>query len=199
MNATMDKRHGFSPSTFEHMRQRQVRQHAVVAVIAQAVVDAFCNAVTHLADARKVVHRTFGLTGGARGVNDHGQVVVVSQHITLQGLGASSDGVPTVIGCCGGQRQSNARHVFWHTGGLFVPFIEFPNEQQAGLTVLQHKLHCVCAFGGEDGHGGVTRHPNRHFGHEKVRTIFRQDGHFGTMGQPQGFQMRGHAARLVHR
>ena len=132
----MDKRHGFSPSTFEHMRQRQVRQHAVVAVIAQAVVDAFCNAVTHLADARKVVHRTFGLTGGTRGVNDHGQVVVVAQHITLQGLGASSDGVPTVIRCRGCQRQSNAGHAFWHTGCLFVPFIELADKQKAGFAVL---------------------------------------------------------------
>ena len=155
--------------------------------------------MAHGADASKVVHRPLGLTRGTRGVNDHGQVVVVAQHITLQGSGAGDDVVPAVIGRGGGQGQSDARHVFRHTGCLFMPLIEFPNEQQAGLTVLQHKLHCVCAFGGEDGHGGVTRHPNRHFGHEKVRTIFRQDGHFGTMGQPQGFQMRGHAARLVHR
>ena len=132
----MHKRHGFSPRTFEHMGQRQVRQHAVVAVIAQAVIDAFGNAVTHLTDTCKVVHRAFGLTGRPRGVNDHGQIVVVAQHIALQGLGASSDGVPTVIRCRGCQRQSNAWHVFWYAGGLFVPFVELANKQKAGLAVL---------------------------------------------------------------
>lgn len=81
----MHKGHGFSPCAFEHMRQRQVRQHPVVAVMAQAVVDALGNAVAHGADASKVVHRPLGLTRGARGVNDHGQVVVVAQYIALQG------------------------------------------------------------------------------------------------------------------
>ena len=92
--------------------------------------------MTHGADASKVVHRPLGLTRGTRGVNDHGQVVVVTQHIALQGSGAGDDVVPAVIGRGGGQGQSDARHVFRHTGGLFVPLIELADKQQTGLAVL---------------------------------------------------------------
>ena len=197
VQSAMHEGGGFDKGAFKHVGQRQVGQHAVATVAAHGFHQSVEDALGGRADALEGMHGALGLSSGARGVNDHGQVGGLAPGLTSQRLGAAGDGVPGVVGGAGGQRQGDARQVLGHAGGLFRPFVQFADKQQAGLGVLQHKFHGVGTLRGEDGDGGVTRHPNRQFCEEEMRTVFGQDGDFGAMGQPQRLQMRRHAPRLI--
>ena len=97
------------------MRQRQVRQHAVRAVTAQVVVNLTNDAVGRSRDAAKTMHGAFGLAGGARGVDDHGQVVCIAGQVARDAHVVGDDVVPFVKCSLGRQRKSNAWKLGWHT------------------------------------------------------------------------------------
>ena len=118
-----------------------------------------------------------------RGVNDHGQVGGFAPRFASQRFGAAGDGVPSVVRGAGCQGQCDARQVLRHAGGLFGPFVQFADKQQAGLGVLQDKFNGVGTFSRKDGHSGVTRHPNRQFRQEKMGAVFGQDGNLGPTWQ----------------
>ena len=180
------------------MGQGQVRQHAVCFARTLVFFEEIKDALGHICNAAKVVHHPFGLTGGTRGVHQHGQIVGRTMGFAGHGAGFGHDVVPALERCSGRQWHGNAWHPFRHTRGLIGPSVELADKQQTGLAVLEHKPNGVGVFSGENGHRGVTGHPNGQLGHEKVGAVFRQDAHFGPRRQALALQMRGHAPRLVH-
>ena len=143
-----------------------------LAVAAKVVVHLLDDAVGSRSDVSKTMHGAFGLTGRTRGVDDHCQIIRLARWVPRQAIGVGDDVIPFVKGIGWRQRKRDARKMRGHTRRLFVPFIELAHEQQAGFRMLQHKFHGVGLLGREDGDRGVTRHPYRQLGHEKMRAVF---------------------------
>ena len=184
---------------FKHVGQRQIREHAVF--LPRRHDASHVLRYRQLGggdDALKAVHHALGLAGGARGVNQHGQIGARALRKTGHGRGACGDGVPSVIRCGGGQREGDARHVRRNAGLLLRPGIELADKQQAGFAVLQHKADGGRRLGGEDGHRGVAGHPNSQLGHKEVGAVFGQDANARARRKAQAVQVGGHAPRLVH-
>ena len=179
------------------MRQRQVRQDAVVISVAQGFFQGFHNAFGGSRDALKAVHHAFGLTGGTRGVHDHGQIGGRTRNVALQGWRLCHHVVPFCKSIVGRQGKRNAWHVGRHKRRLQGPRVQLANEQEAGLAVVQHIANGFASFGWEDGHRGAACHPDGQLRHDEVRAIFGQDGHFGTRRQVVGFQISGHRTGLT--
>ncbi len=143
-------------------------------------------------------HHALGLAGGARGVDQHRQLVgralrpasaaarcARRSRPRCRSRSAAPAGrrctaaPPARRRCCCGQA------------------VELADEQQAGVAVLEHEAHGVGGLGGEDRHRGVAAEPDRQLGHEEVRAVLRQDGDARAAREAPALQVRGHAARLV--
>ena len=85
------------------------------AVTAQVVVHLTNDAVGRSRDAAKAMHGAFGLASGARGVDDHGQVVCIAGRVARDAHGVGDDVVPFVKCSVGRQRKSNTGKLGRHT------------------------------------------------------------------------------------
>ena len=199
MHPAHDKGVAFNHCTLKHVCQRQVRQHAVFLTIFDHTAHVLRHRVFGRGgNALKAVHHALGLAGGARGVNQHGQVGACALRETGNRRGARRNRVPGVVrgGRC--QGKGNARHVLGHARNLLGPGVELADKQQAGLAVFEHKAHVGRRLGREDGHRGVARHPDSQFGHKEVRAVLGQDADACARRKAIALQVRGHAPRLVH-
>ena len=191
------QRRGLDPRAFEAVRQRQVRQDARVLVFAQALVQVVDDALGGARDGAEVDHRALGPAGGARGVDDHRQLVLGALRLARQRRRARDDLVPGVEGGGRRQRQRDAGQAGRHAGLLLRPGVELADEQQAGLAVAEHVADGLGRLGGEDGHRGVAAQPDGQLGHDEVRAVLRQDGDARAAREAVALQVRGHAPRLV--
>jgi len=191
------QRRGFYPSTLERVCQRQVRQDAVVFDIANAGANVFVDVLSHLGDALKAVHHTLWRAGGARGIQQDGDVRACTRYAASQRCGARHDGVPALVTVLGCQREGNARQGCRYAGLLRGPSIKLAHKQQAGATVLQHIADGLSRLRRENSNRGATRHPDGQLGHEKMCAILGQNGNTCSGLQALGFDVGRHAARLV--
>jgi hypothetical protein len=176
MDVAIDQRCTFNPGALKHVRQRQVGHHAVLAFDLDAVFQLFDHAFGSTCGVLEAVHHAFGLSGGARGVDDHGDVGGRTVRAALHRGSARHDRVPGFVFCFWCEGECNAGQTCGYAGGLLVPGVELADEQQAGTAVLQHVFHSFGGFGRENRDGGVACHPDGELRHKEVRAIFGQNG-----------------------
>ena len=182
--------------TLDHVRQRQVRQHARIRVLRDAL-----QAGGHRGhEVAESVHHALGRAGRARGVHDGGQVVGRAHRLASQGRGLGDDVLPARVALLRvglGQRVVDAGQPLGDARLHAQPAVELADEQQLGLAVLEDLA---------DGAGGQRRvqrhrdragHPDGVVGHHPVRRVLRQHGHLVAGADALRLQVGGHAARLV--
>ena len=118
------------------VRQRQVRQHAALVALAEALPHVADDAFGRARDGAETDHHALGLAGGARGVDQHRQVVGGALRPAGKRRGARDDGVPGLEVGGRRQRQRDAGQAGRHARLLLRPGVELADEQQARLAVL---------------------------------------------------------------
>ena len=167
-------------------------------LLAQALRVSADDALGGARDGAERSHHALGLAGGARGVDQHRQLVGARAAAGRQRRGARDDGVPGVERrSCGASGKAMHGRPAGTPALLLRPGVELADEQQAGLAVLEHVAHGVGGLGREDRHRGVAGHPDGQLGHEEVRAVLRQDRDARAAREAAALQVRGHAPRLV--
>ena len=146
------------------------------------------------------MHHALGHAGGARGVDQRGQVVDTPYRVALHGLAAGADGVPVVIrlqSIWRRQRVADAWHASRHAGLHAFPAVELAHEAGFGLAVLQNLAHRVGRQRGVERYRHVARHPDGEVAHHPPGTVFGQNRDLGAGLPALGLQVGGHAPHLV--
>jgi hypothetical protein len=201
MGVAVGQRRRLDPAALEAVRQRQVGQHAVVALGTDALTHVGGDALAGARDGAEARHHALGRAGRARGVEQHGQLVLAALHGRGQRgrLGHDVGPARQAGGRVGRQRQRDAGQARGHRRALRLPFVELADEQQAGLGMLEHVAHGLGALGGKDRHRAVAGHPDGQLGDDEMRAVLRQHGDARALRETLGLQVRRHARGLVHR
>lgn len=186
----------FDQHPLDHVRQRKVRQHAVIRAHRQAP-DACVQRPSEIAEA---VHHPLGHAGRARGVNQGGQFVPTTLPIALQRWGVFADLLPAGIGLDGvGWRQwiAQARHPNGNTWLHLFPAVEFADETGFGLAVREDLVDGCCCQRRVQRHRNVASHPDRQIAHDPPAAIFGQDCDLGAGLPALRLQVVRHPAHLI--
>ncbi len=180
----------------DHVRQRQVRQHARAAVERDSVQCGLHRPRERL----EAVHDALRCAGRAGRVDDRREFFTGTHRLALQRCRACGDVVPprvALLRVLRRQRKADARQPVGYARLHALPAVELADEQQPGLAVPEDLPDRGGRQRGEQRHRDATREPDGEVAHQPVRRVLREDGDAVAPLQAEALQVRGHASRLV--
>mmetsp|Transcript_11688 Transcript_11688/g.19441 ORF Transcript_11688/g.19441 Transcript_11688/m.19441 type:complete len:487 (+) Transcript_11688:473-1933(+) len=154
---------------------------------------------------REVVHDALGTAGGARGVNDGGQLLGIALDGRLQGLGLGDDVGPllvlaAVVVLPGTEGEGHGGHVGADPGLHLVPrvLVELADEEELRLRMLEDVLDRVAREGGVDRDGDVASEPDGQVGDDPPAAVLGAEGDAAALLEAEGAEVGRHPEGLVH-
>ena len=180
--------------TFEHVGQRQIRQHALFGAHTQSL-NATSSGKRHVFEAE---HYTLGPTSTARGVHNGCQLFRLTVHLTFQRRVLGHDVVPGLEIVGRAQGVGNATHGIRNARLHAVPVVQLAHKQNLAFGVVQDVVDGIRIQGWVQGYGNMAGQPDRPVGHDPLRAVLRNKTNTALFRQVKGLQVRRHPAGFIN-